>query len=909
MKNNYALLLEKNLKKINPSYLDKYDKIIHYYRSLIELEQLKEPEIKVYYGYRDIEWTDERFSIDLHDNLEFYKEYLQNLEPNVKFPKDLMFFIRGCYEKRSINLLTYILTYEDFKELDIKRQKVQCKFSDFSLNLIGINEFELNEEEILKFEADFSSCKSLNSISLVVKNFLPGVELDFHTVHLALTSKNPVLSQLYSELGKINSNVIRRNNLLTSFLDPHSFNNEQLTISEEEIIYLNNLDESQRKAVFNSFNNKLSVITGPPGSGKTQVILNILANAVIHNKKVLVASKINKAVDNVKDRFDDFDKFGFFLRFGSRKLLENNTIPAINCIINRKRSLSSNDLAVQSLKNAISFDKDILKRNRALIDRRNQLNNEIVILSERIVDCQDKLNFIINNNMQFEKLCNKVDVNWLQQEISFFRVKRNMVEVYVSGFKRIFFNIFKKRTFALSLLVEIEQFPTDLKDFLFKQTNKERVSDFKNSYDIVTTISVILNLFKEIVNFFNIKNSINFELQNLFKLKLSFEIEVSDITSIEGKLLDEINSATSNMQENGNKLFYELIESKIANLELPVVNNYLNYIPNNIPYRDAEVLNFIQETASFLDIFNINCVTSLSAKAAFPLTNELFDIVVIDEASQCDIASAIPLIYRAKQLVVIGDPLQLRHISTIKDNEDAVVKEYFSITSLKYLNYSHKSLWDYCKELLSLQTGSFNYPIMINYHYRCHPDIIGYSNEAFYKKELNTPLNICTSDEQFPIDPKGIIWKDVVGVQKNDFVNINEKEAEVAIDLATLLADKHMHASIGIITPFRDQAQKLNEMIPNKYRDRIIADTVYKFQGDEKDIIIYSLVVTDNSPSKKLFWIDISSPNLVNVAVTRARNTLYIIGNKEYIRSNSNLTRPLGKLLKYCEIDNSLSSH
>ena len=86
-----------------------------------------------------------------------------------------------------------------------------------------------------------------------------------------------------------------------------------------------------------------------------------------------------------------------------------------------------------------------------------------------------------------------------------------------------------------------------------------------------------------------------------------------------------------------------------------------------------------------------------------------------------------------------------------------------------------------------------------------------------------------------------------------------------------------------------------------QYGERIVADTVYKFQGAERDVIIYSLVVTDNSPESKIRWIDYSSPNLVNVAVTRARTALYVVGNREYIRKNSSLTLPLGYLVDYAE--------
>ena len=291
----------------------------------------------------------------------------------------------------------------------------------------------------------------------------------------------------------------------------------------------------------------------------------------------------------------------------------------------------------------------------------------------------------------------------------------------------------------------------------------------------------------------------------------------------------------------------------------------------------------------------------MSAKAAFPLKDELFDMVVIDEASQCDIASAIPLILRTKQLVVIGDPLQLKHISMVNDYEETFIKEHLLVSNCAFLQYNRKSLWDYSKDLLALAASPNNVPIMIDRHYRCHPHIIGYSNETFYTRMLGTQLQICTTDTQFNLQPKGIIWIDVKGEQKASNINVNNAEVLKSIEIATQLATTHKNISIGIVTPFRNQAEQLNAKIPNQFRDRIVADTVYKFQGDEKDVIIYSLVVTDNSPSTKINWIDNSVPNLVNVAVTRARNTLYVVGNKEYIKQKSNLTKPLGKLVQYVD--------
>jgi superfamily I DNA and/or RNA helicase len=138
----------------------------------------------------------------------------------------------------------------------------------------------------------------------------------------------------------------------------------------------------------------------------------------------------------------------------------------------------------------------------------------------------------------------------------------------------------------------------------------------------------------------------------------------------------------------------------------------------------------------------------------------------------------------------------------------------------------------------------------------------------------------------------------VVGRQISDVVNINEAEAKKAIEIATQVARQYPDVSIGIVTPFKHQAERINQLIPNNLLQRIDANTVHKYQGDEKDIMIYSLVVTDNSPDRKIGWIDNTVPNLVNVAVTRAKSTLYVVCNVNYIKAHSTNYKPLGYLVR-----------
>ena len=89
-------------------------------------------------------------------------------------------------------------------------------------------------------------------------------------------------------------------------------------------------------------------------------------------------------------------------------------------------------------------------------------------------------------------------------------------------------------------------------------------------------------------------------------------------------------------------------------------------------------------------MFPIWAITNLTARTNFPLEFGLFDLLIIDEASQCDIPSAIPLIYRAKKVVIIGDPNQLRHVALLRDGLDRILgKNTTSDLKLFHINQPH----------------------------------------------------------------------------------------------------------------------------------------------------------------------------------------------------------------------------
>ncbi|MGY0408034.1 MAG: AAA domain-containing protein, partial [Polaribacter sp.] len=720
-------------------------------------------------------------------------------------------------------------------------------------------------------------------------------------ISFALSSKNPALSQIYSELRKVNSYSVTENSLLSNFLFNKPIYNKLNSFLENDLIQISNLDDSQKNAVLTAFNNKVTVITGPPGSGKTQVISNILANAVLQDKKVLVASKNNQAVDNVKSRFDKEENSGFFLRFGKKKILGDTTLPEINRISALKANLIDNSIILKESQEKLNEIAKVKTENRRKLKQRDELRLKLPELKKNIDNLKNNLLHLSQKNPDFENLRLNHQLGIIENYVAESKKKRNIFELKYSGLNKFWIDWFTKKKYAFELISYIDETHKDF-NVVFNSIPSE-IQDFKSGTKISEAYSDITKIFNSIFNYYTeyskIENEVKLKIDKLKKIDDS----ITYINSQEPNILNIIANCEIEILNQSKVVLKEKIENKLFNASQAKINNYKDYLPDNIPWRNEEMTAFGNATKNFLDIFNIISVTSLSAKASLPLSNELFDMVVIDEASQCDIASAIPLILRAKQLVVIGDPLQLKHITSLNKFEEEKIKEHLHLSGSIYLKYKEKSLWDYSKGFLETAINN-NEVINLDRHYRSHKNLIGYSKEFFYPK-IGVDVEICTKTEDFSIQPSGIKWIDVIGTQIGNNININSAEVDKSIEIAMQFAHKYPEISIGIVTPFSHQAKEIHRKLPNNLKTgdnpRIVADTVHKFQGDEKDVMIYSLVVTNNSPDSKIYWIDNMVPESVNVAVTRARNTIYIVGNKEYIKSKSTKLKPLGKLVDYVE--------
>jgi very-short-patch-repair endonuclease len=320
--------------------------------------------------------------------------------------------------------------------------------------------------------------------------------------------------------------------------------------------------------------------------------------------------------------------------------------------------------------------------------------------------------------------------------------------------------------------------------------------------------------------------------------------------------------------------------------ERQTLSNLRAGILNWGPDRFAKELK--QHFAFVLGAFPLWSVSNLSARSALPLVPGLFDLVIIDEASQCDIASVVPLLARSKRAVFAGDPMQLQHISNLEAAVEQTLLQQYELTDAQVQRFTYRvnSSFDLAHNSSSLPDAA---RVSLDLHFRSHNLIAEYCNDAFYSKTLR----VVTATERLNIPrgmQPGIHWTDVAGKLEPGPTGAwcaDEIEA-ICRELDTLAA-KGYRGTVGVVTPFKQQMIRLRDAIETcdtlrtdfKEQVRFLASTAHGFQGDERDLILFSLCSGPDMPEGAMIFLR-ENPNLFNVAVSRARAVLHIVGNRAW---------------------------
>jgi superfamily I DNA and/or RNA helicase len=222
-----------------------------------------------------------------------------------------------------------------------------------------------------------------------------------------------------------------------------------------------------------------------------------------------------------------------------------------------------------------------------------------------------------------------------------------------------------------------------------------------------------------------------------------------------------------------------------------------------------------------------------------------------------------------------------------------ISKDIFTVFS-----YTKHSLYDAAEQIIKMHDEK---PLLLNEHYRCHPDIVSFSNEYYYGRKLT----IATDETRLLHHPTlgtRIIWHHVKGKTVRAKSPYNEEEAERVVEEILKIFElvSSLRASVGVVTLFRAQSEMITEKL-NKFQDIFEMDitigTAHRFQGDEKDIVVFSPADSDGVKPGTLQWMQTTN-QLLNVAVTRARSLFIIVGDQETCQQTAG---PLKNLCDYVE--------
>lgn len=696
-------------------------------------------------------------------------------------------------------------------EMDVKEDNIAKDFYSEKINTENIDEIIEEEEEAAK-----KAVPALEKIHLTKQ------------CAIILTKRPAVTAGVLHELTQIAekpSGIYRETvlNLINEeYTQARPSDTQQKTLADFFPVTPLSLSDAQLNVIKNVENAKLVSVFGPPGTGKSQTIVNLVSHLIANGKTVLVASRMDKAVDVVAERLNQLGAPFLALRAGR---------------LNYQRELS---MQLQDLlSNKVDLDDGI--ESSIMCDV-----SDMESLLKSVADMEKKAEQIIKLENDWTALNEEIKLEEPNHKNHLY-IKSNLKGDEIKSVEEI-----------------IETLSSNLEKAGFFASLKNGAS---------------LNKLKKIIK-------TNFEVNNenlmILKTELEFAKLVCKARMIETEIqsignIHVISEQLRTMRKKQRKLAIDILKSKrrIALKGLmqdPVKRQRLFVHSKSLVERKKNLQSRLLETEDFkplLEAFPCWCVTTYAVSGSLPLKPGLFDVVIIDEASQCDIASCFPILYRAKKAVVVGDDKQLPHLSFLEKAKEQSFMSQYGISDRYQLMWRFRT-----NSMFDLANYYSMHPVLLDEHFRSLPPIINYSNKEFYGNRIKVMRRNDTSSKvvEAVVVPDGKVDSDATR-------NLPEIEALVKRLHEIVVEDERRNpenpVSIGIISPFRAQVEQLKISVSRVLSEHMMEKhqieigTAHTFQGDERDIMLISWAYAPNSFPQSLIFLQ--KPNLFNVAITRAR--------------------------------------
>ncbi|MET7942926.1 AAA domain-containing protein [Streptomyces sp. NPDC005302] len=579
---------------------------------------------------------------------------------------------------------------------------------------------------------------------------------------------------------------------------------DEVAEAEVQVVAPLELNEGQEAVIRAAMVRRLTVATGPPGTGKSQLIVNAIATARAAGQTVLVASTNNKAVDEVWQRCEALAP-GLLVRTGNQAAVEAE-LRTLEGLARSTKLRQSSQIQRGELRNRLG-DQGAARRRLA---EAAAIERELASLGK-----------LRSSHAVRQQVTPQALAAALGDDASLGRwLRRARISLRLG----IFGGWLRRR--CLSRLAPL---PVPIGG------RKE---------------------FAGLVRFA--------ETEVVWRR----EGAEADAALDDAGLLAALHDADRRVRETSVELLRALVAEQAVTVRA-AIHDRVEAVKSRSSRQWSALDRILPQVSGW-------AVTARSARR-FRDRAGLFDLVVVDEASQCSTLDVLPLLFRARRALVIGDPMQLQHITTLQPRQEADAHRAAGLRAswLDEHRLNHRRYSSF--HASARATGQ---PLLLDEHFRCHPDIVGVSNRHCYGGRLTVLTEPSSLRRLDGVD--AVQWLDVTGTARRGSNGswINEEEAQrVHLSVERLLKRLPDGSTVGVVTPFRAQKELIAKRWEHETRVRV--GTVHTFQGGQQDVILLSLVAGERMRPSAINWL-CREVNLWNVAITRARSHLIVFGDRDF---------------------------